>query len=63
MKECVRFWPDLRYDHWRTSERPVYLTNNHAKRIRPAAATLRVSAFVVPTMDGSIWLDPPGSFG
>jgi hypothetical protein len=41
----------------------VHLTINSAKRTRPAATTFRVSVFVVPTMDGSIWLDPPGSFG
>jgi hypothetical protein len=40
----------------------VHLTINHAKRIRPAA-TPRVSVFVVLTVDGSMWLDPPGSFG
>jgi hypothetical protein len=48
----------------------VHLTFIQAKRIRPAATprvsaatALGVSAFVVLTMDGSIWLDPPGSFG
>jgi hypothetical protein len=41
---------------------PVFLTIIHAKRIRPAASR-RVSAFVVLTGNGSMWLDPPGSFG
>jgi hypothetical protein len=49
----------------------VHLTFIQAKRIRPAAprvsaakpAASRVSAFVVLTIDGSIWLDPSGSFG
>jgi hypothetical protein len=41
----------------------VHLTINKAKRIRPAAAPRVTGAFVVPTMDGSIWLELPGSFG
>jgi hypothetical protein len=40
----------------------VHLTINQAKRFRPAV-TPRPRAFVMLTVDGSIWLDMPGSFG
>ena len=40
----------------------MHLTFIQAKRIRPAAEP-RISACVVVTGTGSMWLDLPGSFG
>jgi len=49
----------------------VHLTISQAKRIRPAAPRVsaaqatapRFRAYAVLTGDGSMWLNPPGSFG
>ena len=69
----VRLWPDVArklFGFYRGSviitdalrSEPVHFTIFQPKRVRPAAMP-RLNAYIVLTGNGSMWLDPPGSFG